>query len=166
MVAGVPLYVLGLLAGSFSVAYPLLFVATGIGFAFLGPVVGATQNMMEPRMRASAAAVLLLAMHLGGGGTGPSFTGWASDILAARHFVGDYATSCPAGMAPAGSASSLVAACAGASGEGLRDALILCSLVFLWAAFHSFMAARTIRADLLPRAEPAPIGKGAGDALA
>ena len=153
MVAGVPLYVIGLLADSFSVTYPLLFIATCIGFAFLGPVVGATQNMMEPRMRASAAAVLLLAMHLGGGGTGPSFTGWASDVLAARHFVGDYALSCPGGRAPADAVASLAAACADASGQGLRDALILCALVFLWAAFHSFMAARTIRADLLPRAE-------------
>ena len=156
MVLGVPLYVLGFLSSSFAVCYASLFAATCIGFAFLGPVVGATQNMMESRMRARAAAVLLIGMHLVGGGSGPSFTGWVSDHFARSAFGPSYASACPAGLPPPGAAPALADACRSASAYGLQHAMVACALFFLWAAFHSAMAARTIRRDLLAVPPPNP----------
>jgi len=149
MGCGVPFYVLAFSVRAFDVAYPLLFVATCIGFAFLGPVVGATQNMMEPRSRASAAAVLLIAMHLVGGGLGPSFAGWASDFFAGWAFGPGYATACPAGLPAPGAPAAIADACLAASADGLRHALILSSLFFIWGALHGVAAARTIRRDML-----------------
>ncbi|MGI4880165.1 MAG: spinster family MFS transporter [Janthinobacterium lividum] len=167
MVLGVPLYVGGFLATSFAASYSMLFAATCIGFAFLGPVVGATQNMMEPRSRATAAAVLLVAMHLIGGGSGPTFVGWASDFWASHSFAGDYALSCPRGLPAAGVASALATSCRHAAADGLRDALLMCSLFFLWAAFHCVMAARTIRRDLLAAVAELPsTARGLRGALA
>jgi hypothetical protein len=148
MACGVPLYVIAFHTQNFGLAYPLLFAATCIGFAFLGPVVGATQNMMEPRMRASAAAVLLIAMNLIGGGLGPSFAGWASDHFAARAFGPGYAQACPGGLAPVGN-PAIAGACDAASAAGLRYALTASALIFLWGAVHAVLAARTIRRDLL-----------------
>lgn len=155
MAGGLPFYLVAFTTQDFSVAYPALFIATCIGFAFLGPVVGATQNMMPPRMRASAAAVLLIAMHLIGGGLGPSFAGIASDLFAARAFGAGYAAACPAGLAPPGATRAVIDACAAASAQGLRIAMILSSLFFAWGALHAVLAARTIRRDLLTDEPPA-----------
>lgn len=149
MLAGLPFYVIAFTVQDFGIAYPLLFVATCIGFAFLGPVVGATQNMMPPQMRASAAVVLLTAMHLVGGGLGPSFAGFASDWFAGHAFGPGYAAACPAGLAPVGASADVVQACAAASATGLRSALIVSALFFAWGALHAVLAARHLRRDLL-----------------
>ncbi len=156
LVIGTPLYAIAFLVDRFATAYALLFAATCIGFAFLGPMVGAIQNMVEPRMRASASAILLVAMQLIGGGCGPAFSGWASDLFARHAFVGDYGLSCPPGQA-------IAAACRQASATGLREALLVCSLFFLWAAFHAAMAARTLVRDLstLPPAPRPSVGEEA-----
>jgi len=156
LVAGAPFYILGLVQTDFAAGYGLILASSCIGFAFLGPSIGATQNMMEPRMRASAAAVLLFAMHMVGGGLGPTFMGWASDLFAARAFGVGYAASCPSGLAPVDASSSIVSACNAASEEGLRYALVACALFFFWAAFHAYMATRTMARDLMP-AVPQPV---------
>jgi MFS family permease len=148
MVVGMPLYAIAFLVDRFATAYMLLFAATCIGFAFLGPMVGAIQNMVEPRMRASASAILLVAMQLVGGGVGSAFTGWVSDLLARRAFAGDYSAVCPGGMAAHGAPQAIADACHLASATGLREALLVCSLFFLWAAFHAVMASRTLVRDL------------------
>lgn len=157
MICGVPLYLIAFSTSDFTLCYALLFIATCIGFAFLGPVVGATQNMMEPRMRASGAAILLVAMHLVGGGLGPTFIGWASDVLATRAFGPGYAAACPAGLPPVGATQALTDACRHASATGLREALMVTVFFFLWGAFHCFVATRTLRDDLIVAdAPPSP----------
>lgn len=162
MALGLPFYLIAFTTHDFAVAYPALFVATCIGFAFLGPVVGGTQNMMPPRMRASAAAVLLIAMHLVGGGLGPSFAGFVSDLAAAHWYGPGYAAACPAGLAPAGASAAVVDACGAASAHGLRIAMIASALFFAWGALHAVLAARTIRRDLI--ADPVQPGDAAGAA--
>ena len=165
MAGGVPLFLIGYMTRDFTICYALLFCATTIGFCFLGPVVGATQNMVDSRMRASAAAILILSMQLIGGGIGPVFTGFVSDWFAHQHFIGDYTVACPAGLPPVGAAPALAAACREASAVGLRNALMVVSLFYFWGAFHAFMAARTIRRDLnAPPPVPEPVfdpGQGA-----
>jgi len=72
-------------------------------------------------MRALASAILLFVMNLIGLGIGPWFVGFVSDALAPQY--GD---------------------------ESLRWALVsIVTVGNLWAAIHYFVAARSLRADLL-----------------
>jgi hypothetical protein len=79
-----------------------------------------TQALVPPRMRAQAAAVLLLILNLIGMGLGPQFVGLLSDLLAPR-----------------------------LGALSLRWALLGTIVVgALWSAAHYFAAARTLRQDL------------------
>ena len=63
---------------------------TGSAFfaaSFLGPSLAAVQNLAETRMRAQAAATLLVILNLIGLGLGPLFAGLVSDQL--RHIAGE-----------------------------------------------------------------------------
>jgi len=87
---------------------------------YLGPTFAMTQALVPPRMRAQAAAVLLLILNLIGMGLGPQFVGALSDLLAPRFDV-----------------------------EAIRWALLATIVVgALWSALHYFAAARTLRQDL------------------
>jgi MFS family permease len=50
-----------------------------------GPLYAAVQSVVPPRMRATAASVLLLVLNLVGLGFGPAFVGFMSDLLAPVH---------------------------------------------------------------------------------
>ncbi len=56
---------------------------------------------------------------------------------------------CPGGVPPHGELSAVQQACAAASATGIRQAMMAMSGFLLWAAVHYFLAARTLRADLL-----------------
>jgi MFS family permease len=87
---------------------------------YLGPTFAMTQALVPPRMRAQAAAVLLLILNLIGMGLGPQFVGLLSDLLAPRLGV-----------------------------ESLRWSLLGTIVVgALWSALHYLQAAKTLREDL------------------
>jgi hypothetical protein len=86
---------------------------------YLGPSFAMTQGLVTLRMRAVASALLLFMLNIIGMGLGPYFVGIASDLLAPEFRI-----------------------------DSLRYALCLCVLANLWAAFHYFMGARSLRADL------------------
>jgi MFS family permease len=87
---------------------------------YLGPTFAMTQALVPPRMRAQAAAVLLLILNLIGMGLGPQFVGLLSDLLAPRFGV-----------------------------ESIRWSLVATiSVGAVWSAVHYFRAARTLREDL------------------
>ncbi len=91
-----------------------------LGGLYLGPTFAMAQALVPPRMRAQAAAVLLLILNLIGMGLGPQFVGVLSDALAPRFGV-----------------------------ESIRWALLATVVVgALWSAVHYFAAARTLREDL------------------
>ncbi len=79
-----------------------------------------TQGISELRMRAVAAGILLFIINFIGLGFGPQIVGVVSDLL-----VDSYGT------------------------ESLRYALLLCSLVNIWAAVHYFIAGRHLKDDLV-----------------
>jgi hypothetical protein len=83
---------------------------------------------MEPRMRATAAALVAIMTNLIGASLGPLLVGGLSD-----HF---------ARLACGG------ARCSGASAVGLQWAFMATALIYLWAAAHFALAARTLRRDL------------------
>jgi hypothetical protein len=111
-------------------------------------------NMVEPRMRATATAILFLTLNLIGLGLGPTLVGVASDLYAAAHFqtlahaVGTFANLCPGGRPRAGVAAGLAQACQTSSAYGVRWALVTCTATFLWAGLHYALAARTLRRDM------------------
>lgn len=104
-------------------AAALALVPAALGAMWYGPLFAAVQNLVEPRMRALATAVMLLVVNLIGLGGGPTLAGQLS-----THFAQAYG--------PA---------------DGLRLALLLMLGAQLLAALVMAAAALTIRADLAKR---------------
>ncbi len=116
---------------------------------YFAPTSGTMQNIVGPRMRATATSITFLFGSLLGAGLGPTVVGILSDFFGKRAFpLGDFIASCPGGRAPAGALASLDEACRAASMDGLRLALMSVLAVFLWAAMHYLFAARTLNRDL------------------
>src|SRR3546814_4613485 len=69
----------------------LLFAATVCLYAFLPTIMTVTQALVEPRMRASAAALHSFGQTVAGLGIGSVLLGYLSDRLADSNFAGDYA---------------------------------------------------------------------------
>ena len=97
----------------------LLMLPGGLLGFHLGPTFAMVQSLIEPAMRATAAAVLLLVSNLVGLGLGPVSVGALSDVLT-PHFGAD----------------------------SLRLALLMVPPLCIWAAYHYHVAARTIGVDL------------------
>jgi MFS family permease len=137
-----PLYVASFGAGTWLVAALLLGLTAMCQYAYIPAAAAVTQNMMEPRMRASAAAVTGLIYTLLGQGLGPLFVGMLSDHFTRTGFAGDFGPVCAGG---AGAASP---ACTIAASHGLQLALTLFAVVYLWSAVHLALASRGIARDL------------------
>ncbi|UVJ45725.1 MFS transporter [Pseudomonas sp. LS1212] len=153
--AAAPCYVVGFLQESWQLS--VVWIAIGCMFVMFHqpPTFAVTQNLAEPRMRASASAILLFVLNLIGMGLGPLFIGLASDLYAARAFsLGDYSTLCPGGMAPANAEAILAQACHGASVIGLRSAIVTCAGGFILAAMVYYLAGRSMARDLNTRVHP------------
>ncbi len=119
-IAAVPLVLLFYLWHDGREALALAALPALVGGLYLGPTFAMTQALVPPRMRAQAAAVLLLVMNLIGLGLGPQFVGLLSDWLAPSTGV-----------------------------ESIRWALLVTVVVgALWSAVHYFRAAATLRQDL------------------
>jgi predicted MFS family arabinose efflux permease len=150
--AALPAYAFAYSRASLDATLVLVFVAWICASLSFAPTFALAQNLVEPRMRASAAALVLLCMNLAGQGLGPLVLGWASDRLAARAFdAGDYASLCRGGAVGPG----VAAACREASAAGLQQSILMLSAVFLWAGLHYLRSARFVREEL-------PEGRAAG----
>jgi predicted MFS family arabinose efflux permease len=91
-----------------------------LGPMYLGPTFGMTQTLVKPQMRALASAILLFVLNLIGLGLGPLFAGFLSDQLRPEFGI-----------------------------ESIRYSLLFVSIGGgLWAAWHYYMASRTLREDL------------------
>ena len=90
-------------------------------------------------------AILLFVVNLIGYGLGPPVVGALSDYLASTQLsaAGLSVDACAAGAA----AGPNQATCAAASSYGLRWAIIIGFLGYLWAAAHFLLAWRTLRKD-------------------
>jgi MFS family permease len=148
LIVATPLYVAGFLAPTASLAAAILLVPPALHYLYLGPTMGLMHNLVTPRMRATATALLYLAVNLFGMGLGPPVTGFLSDRIA-RAALGDDVQRC------AGAARAVDAVCKSAAATGVRWALVLSTLAFVWAAIHYLLAARTLRKDLLDDAAAA-----------
>lgn len=121
----------------------LLFAATFCLYAFLPTIMTVTQRLVEPRMRATAAAIHAFGQTVFGLGLGSVFLGWMSDRLASSHYGLSYAADCLARKAGTPSAQ-----CAAASGTGLQQALMLLGLFLLLAIASYWIASRHIETEI------------------
>jgi predicted MFS family arabinose efflux permease len=144
-----PLYLAAFAIGVPIFTTGLLVVAGVFMFLHYAPSQAVLQNMVKPRMRATAAFIFFFIVSMLGYGVGPTLLGLISDGLARHEFtVGDYVSMCPGGAARSGAAVALASACHAAAAAGIRGAMIVMSCLFFWAALHFWLAARTVRSDL------------------
>lgn len=158
-------------------AVPFLAVAAILRYAYLAPMFSVTQKLVEPRMRATAAALMLFVVNLIGYGAGPPAIGFISDTVSKRTLVSMEA---PLTLNQCGTIESQLKAvrdgrevdltdaqlqeaaatnaeyCAPARKTGVRWAISIGFLFLLWAAAHFLLLGRTMQRDLwTPEEEPA-----------
>ena len=80
-VAGTPLFIAGVLSGSWPVAFALFLLPQALVYVWLGPVLTAVQHLVPAHMRATASASFLLINNLLGLGFGSLVIGRLSDAL-------------------------------------------------------------------------------------
>ena len=114
-----PMFALTFLTQNSTVAFLSLFLPFMIGVMQGPPSFAVAQGLADIRMRAMAAALLLLITNLIGGGIGPQAVGIMSDYLAPRF-----------------------------NADSLRYSLLTVSIIFgLWSSLHYFLAGKTIRRE-------------------
>ncbi len=146
LIVAAPLTVISFLQGNPVAATIGLMIAACVQQAYLAPTFALVNNMVEPRMRATAIAIGSFVWGMIGLGCGPLLVGVISDRLAKGLFrMGDFAVLCPGG---AGKTPATVEACRAASAMGLQHALIGAAAFYLLAAALYLLAARTVRRDL------------------
>jgi len=119
MLIGGPLYIFAITRDDLALLLGLVTISAVLQFGYLGITFASLQNLMHPRMRATASA-MLNAVYGIAGGLGPMILGWMSDRLEADYGVG----------------------------RGMAFAMAALSLGYLWAGAHYLLAARHIGPDL------------------
>jgi MFS family permease len=119
--AMVPFQFSSYLASSLWIMVPSFVIMLILGSFFFGPSFAMSQGLAPLRMRAVATSLVLFIQTLVGLGLGPVIVGMISDHL--KSSIGD--------------------------AQGLRYGLVSVGVVNLWAAFHYFRGARTVREDLI-----------------
>lgn len=121
--ATVPVYVYAITAGDAALGIGMLAINAILGTLWYGPVYATAQSIVEPHMRATAAAILLFIINLIGLGLGPLAVGVLSDVLAGTWAFG--------------------------KAEGIRWALIISTVPNVLAFWLFWRARRTIRDEIV-----------------
>jgi MFS family permease len=119
MLVGVPFSFLVYLHANPTVALLALIIPSLTGLMYQAPAFAITQSLATPKMRATAAALLLFVINIVGLAIGPLATGAISDALAPQY--GD---------------------------DSLRYAMLIVSMVLIWSSLHFWLAAGSLREDL------------------
>lgn len=143
MFVAAPLYAFGFLQTNWTFAIILLTLPGLFSATYFAPTYAITQNLVGPRMRASAVALVSLALNLVGMAFGPVVTGALSDMFAARHFgAADYLGQCSTAL------PALAQSCAEASTYGIRMALVAVVMLFFWSGTHFLLSASHLKREL------------------
>jgi predicted MFS family arabinose efflux permease len=126
---GVPVSICAYLAPSMWIMVPLQLVGLLCTNAYLISLYTTAQGVVQPRVRATATAVVIMVINLIGYGVGPPVIGALSDFL--KDHVVALGLSDPSH----------------AAAQGLRYALICGSLVNLWASAHYLIGATRLKRD-------------------
>ena len=84
-----PFYLIGYMQDVLIVAIPLFMVASVLHYMYLGPAFAVAQGVAAPRVRATAAAIMVLIINLIGYGLGPATAGALSDWFANQALIPD-----------------------------------------------------------------------------
>jgi len=114
-----PVYFFGLQQESLPLLLGMISAGTFLGFGYLGITYAALQNLMHPRMRVTGYAVIQIFYGVASA-VGPILVGWLSDRLSLR-------------LGP---------------DDGLTMAMAVSGAMYVYAAFHYFLAARHLRKDI------------------
>ncbi|WP_422342794.1 spinster family MFS transporter [Parasphingorhabdus sp.] len=138
-----PLYLAAIYQDDWRMLAALVFASTFCLYAFLPTIMTVTQRIVEPRMRATAAAIHAFGQTCFGLGIGSAFLGFMSDWLAKLSYGSSYGEEClVAGNVSVG------AACSEAAGTGLQQALLLLGLFLVLAIFCYWLASRSIAGEI------------------
>ncbi|WP_454754465.1 spinster family MFS transporter [Cupriavidus necator] len=141
----IPLTAASFLTSTWYIGIPLLLLTTIALNVWNGPTFSIVHGLVEPRMRATASALVFLLMNLVGQGLGPTLVGFLSDRFAKYGFTGgDYQALCvlPHGMTPA---AEVLMSCHQAAAQGLRYALLVPIVMVVASALLFFLASRHIK---------------------
>ena len=83
--ATIPFFLIGVLAPNLWIAFPAFLMLQALSLVWLGPVLSAFQHLVQPNMRATAAAIFLFINNLIGIGIGNLAIGAISDTLKAQY---------------------------------------------------------------------------------
>ncbi len=146
-------------AAAIWVAMPFFIIGAVMHYFYLSAQFAVTQNLVSPRMRATASAVLLFMVNIIGYAAGPPTVGWVSDKAAAFNLsqmespvdlgtcnlyekeMRDEATR----TAEKGEALSTY--CAPARANGIRFAVTFGVMIYIWAGIHFMLMGRTLQRD-------------------
>jgi len=142
------IYWFALTTPSIAVASILLVSAGAMLMLFYGPTSGMIQNMLEPRMRATGAAIFTMLNTFFGSVLAPPFVGFVSDLLASRAFAGNFAQQCPNSLPPKGAGPDIVQLCSAASATGVQQALLIAVCASFLACGAFLLASRTLRQSM------------------
>ena len=142
-ILALPLFIAAIYQDDWRILAGLLFAATFCLYAFLPTIMTVTQRLVEPRMRATAAAIHAFGQTVFGLGLGSIFLGWMSDRLAHSHYGANYAADCLIKNTKAATPQ-----CIAASGTGLQQALMLLGLFLIVAIALYALAARSIAGEI------------------
>jgi predicted MFS family arabinose efflux permease len=126
---GVPVSVCAYLVPSFAAMVALQMVGLLLTNAYLTSLYTTAQGVVQPRVRATAAAMVIVVINTLGYGFGPPVIGALSDFF--------HAHAVAFGLSDA----------AHASAQGLRFALICGALVNLWASVHYLIGSTKLKKD-------------------
>ena len=138
--AALPLYLAAIYQSDWRWLMTLLFVATACLYAFLPTIMTVTQALVEPRMRASAAAIHSFGQTVLGLGLGSVLLGYLSDRFATANYGAGYANMCRSGPAIVQSS-----ACQEASASGLQQAMMTIAAFLGLAIVNYLLAARALQ---------------------
>ena len=135
-IVAAPLFAFGFLAPQAKLATALLMLGTAAQLAYFGPAFAILHATVEPRMRATAVALVLLMTNLLGYGLGPPMVGGISDALS------NVLRNHPAAEDICAIASWLHPACESPNAGGLQWALAMLAVGNLWAFYHFVKVSR------------------------
>ncbi len=131
-----PVYMLAFTQGSALATAALFFVGGVMVSFYFAPTMAVVANLAEPRMRATAAALMFLFINIFGQGVGPTVMGAVSDFMGKQVLAPGTAFSlCPAAVDAPG---FVAAACAAPSAAGLRWSILVMTVSFLLGAVCFF----------------------------
>ncbi len=120
LVISIPFSVYAYLAVTATIAFIAMIIPIFLGNFYQATTFSQTQGLVELKMRAVAAGILLFIINIIGLGLGPTLVGVVTDLLEPTY-----------------------------GQEALRYSLVIFTFVNLWAAFHYYVAGKHLKADLV-----------------